>query len=431
MQLLQHFLVNILIQAYFYSRATSELPVNPVNDQYSDIEGDTEEGIPDEEQDVSNDRGSDEEDIDTESHIDVDACATLQDVFRKTHGYFAKKFCTVEKTIKWQLNLSNDAAKRFKLRIETDLAETWLGKPKASVNESVGTWGSSDLSFKLKGKWVPEQFIKNHPSRIPFNFDNSEDEEYFHDKFDFTSGKKIQLPTCIFSPNSTMNTDSSLHLFEYWGRMGLLDSEITHNILDLNKDMIASNLNVLNDIDVDDGKNVKEMLNVVISNMENILNFNGLAVQSNYRAKSFLILSTVKAKFDLRSQVLDKFEGDDNLIEKLQYSNFYTKSLFGPVSEELYNKPGCSNRRAPLQAKVSQPVKRQASQRGNKNKRARYDHFNYDRVSNNSFNYGFNESRPKNFENRYEPRYASQSVFPKVRNQRGASQTRGRRGSKR
>ena len=213
--------------------------------------------------------------------------------------------------------------------------------------------------------------------------------------------------------------------------MGLINSEITHNILDLNKDMIASNLNVINDIDVDDAKNTKEMLNVVIANMENILNFNGLAVQSNYRAKSFQILSSVKAKFDIRSQVLDKFEGDPNLTEKLQYSNFYTKSLFGPVSETLYNKPGCSNRRAPLQAKGSQPVKRQASQRGNKSKRARFDHFNYDRVPNNSFNYGFNDSRPKNFENRYEPRYASQSVFPKVQNQRGSFQKRGKRGSKR
>ena len=388
------------------------------------------EGYAEDEQSDNNDGVSDEEDDATESLIDVDACATIQDVFRKTHGYFAKKFSTAEKTIKWQLNLSKDAAKKFKLRIETDLAETWLGKPKASVNDSVGTWGTTDLTFKAK-RWSPEQFVNNHPSRVPVSFDNSEDEEYFLAKSEFSSGKKIPLPTCIFSPNSAMINDSSSHLFEYWGRMGLLDSEITHNMLDLNKDMLASNLNVLNDIDVEDVNKTKEMINVVKSNMENIINFNGLAVQSNYRAKTFHILSTVKAKFDIRAQVLDKFEGDTNLIEKLQYSNFYTKSLFGSVPEELYNRSGCSNRRAPLLAKGSQSVKRQTIQRGNKSKRAKYDNFNYDRVSNNNFNQGFYDNRSKNFENRYEPRFASQSVFPKVTNQRGASQKRGKRGSKR
>ena len=94
---MQHCLINILIQAPFYSRATSEVPVNPVNDQYSDNEGYTEEGIPEEEQSDTNDRISDEEDNTTESHIDVEACTTIQDVFRRTHGYFAKKFSTAEK----------------------------------------------------------------------------------------------------------------------------------------------------------------------------------------------------------------------------------------------------------------------------------------------------------------------------------------------
>ena len=144
-----------------------------MNDHISDNEGYTEDDR--DEQSDTNDGVSDDEDNTTESHIDIDACATIQDVFRKTHGYFAKKFSTAEKTIKWQLNLSKDAAKRFKLRIETDLAETWLGKPKTSVNDSVGTWGTTDLTFKLKSKWVPEQFVNNHPSRVPFSFDSSEE----------------------------------------------------------------------------------------------------------------------------------------------------------------------------------------------------------------------------------------------------------------
>ena len=101
------------------------------------------------------------------------------------------------------------------------------------------------------------------------------------------------MPTSIFSPNSAINTDASIHLFEYWGREGLLDSEITHNILELNKDMVGSNLNVLKSIDLTDLEDAKEKLDILKSNMQNIFNFNGLAVQSNYRSKTFHILTNV------------------------------------------------------------------------------------------------------------------------------------------
>jgi len=46
-----------------------------------------------------------------QSHIHVDVCATIQDFFRRTHDYSAKKFCTAVKTMKWNLKLSKDPAK--------------------------------------------------------------------------------------------------------------------------------------------------------------------------------------------------------------------------------------------------------------------------------------------------------------------------------
>ena len=58
--------------------------------------------------------------------------------------------------------------------------DTWLGTPKVSQNDSVGTWSSKKLIFNKK--WVPEQFTKQHPVRIFFNFNDSEDAEYFEQK---------------------------------------------------------------------------------------------------------------------------------------------------------------------------------------------------------------------------------------------------------
>ena len=400
---------------------------SPVEDAKSD------EGSVVEEDSDNSDGFSDDEEFVKESHNDYEAVANIQDVFKQTHGFFEKKFCTAERNIKWKLNLADDASKRLKFLIDTDLDDTWLGTPKSSKNDSVGTWPARKLIFNAKNKWVPEQFTKQHPVRIPFKFNDSNDAEYFEQKFLMSHGKRIELPTSIFSPNSAVNTDGSIHLFEYWGREGLLDSEITHNILELNKDMVGSNLNVLKSIDLNDVDDAKEKLDILKANMQNIFNFNGLAVQSNYRSKTFHILTNVKAKYELRSQILRKYEGEAGLIEKLQGSHFYTNTLFGPIAEELYNKPGCSNWKAPLQAKSFQSFKRKGNQSGPKVKKARVDyHSNYGRNFNSGATNSFNDYKPKNYDNTwYEPRYSSQPLFPRDQRQRGSGQKRGKRGSKR
>ena len=74
---------------------------------------------------------SDDEDFVKESHNDYEAVSNIQDVFKQTHGFFEKKFCTAERNIKWKLNLADDASKRLKFLIDTDLDDTWLGTPKA------------------------------------------------------------------------------------------------------------------------------------------------------------------------------------------------------------------------------------------------------------------------------------------------------------
>ena len=66
-----------------------------------------------------------------------------------------------------------------------------MGTPKVSQNDSVGTWSSKKLIFNKK--WVPEQFTKQHPVRIFFNFNDSEDAEYFEQKFFNGMERKIEL----------------------------------------------------------------------------------------------------------------------------------------------------------------------------------------------------------------------------------------------
>ena len=247
------------------------------------------------------------------------------------------------------------------------------------------------------------------------------------------SSRKFALPTGIFSPNST-SVDTKMNLFEYWGRQGTLDCEITHNILDLCADMTASVLNVIKELDLsqDGAQNTLEGVKI---NLENILNFNTLACQSNYRSKSFAILTCVNAKLELRSLILDKYDGDADIIEKLKHSNLFTNTVFGPIPKELYiTGNSCSYRKAPLQAKNRGGKgygKRVASNLGSQNKRGKFDFNNNAQVRRQSDYNKSNYNNQGNYNNQanFESRYASHSLFPRG-GQRGAKQRGGKRGFK-
>ena len=331
------------------------------------------------------------------------------------------------------LRFLSNASKNLQLKIKTDLGETWLGKPKGSEDGVVGTWTPSKLQFTSKWNWVPEQFSKEHPKRVPYKLESGEDEEFFTEKFLVPNSRKFALPTGIFSPNSTV-VDTKMNSFEYWGRQGTLDCEITHNILDLCGDMTASVLNVIKELDLsqDGAQNTLEGVKI---NLENILNFNTLACQSNYRSKSFSILTCVNAKLELRSLILDKYEGDADIIEKLKHSNLFTNNVFGPIPKELYiNGNSCSSRKAPLQAKKKGFGKRMANNLGSQNKRGKFDfnnnvqvrrHSDFNKSNyNNQVNYNNNNNNAN-----FESRYASHSLFPRG-GQRGAKQRGGKRGFK-
>ena len=310
--------------------------------------------------------------------------------------------------------------------VKPDLDDTWLAHPQGSDCDPIGTWLPKKLNFSSKNNWVPEAFAKQQPKRVPFKFTDTECEEFFEEIFLFRPNTKIPLPTGIFSPNSNTVSDKNLHLFEYWGRQGVLDCEVTHNMLDLNNDMLLGIHNVIRELDLSSPE-AKNTLDGVKNNVENIIHFNTLATQSNYRSKTFAIQTNVKAKSELRSIILEKYEGDEDVIEKLSCSSFFTNSLFGPIPKAMTNpQTSCSGRKALLQAKK---FKAQTKRKGQVNysqaKRGRFD-FNKNR---NNFNYVNKfDSYNDNF-NRYESKYATNSLFPKG-GQRGAKIKRGKRGSK-
>ena len=329
---------------------------------------------------------------------------------------FGKKFSNVSKKFRHGLEFSSEKkAKDVKLNIDLDLKDTWLNHPEGNSNDPIGVWEVDHLVFNQKFKCVPEAHHKEHPSRVPFNILDKEGEKFFKDKYLVTPNKKISLPTNIFSPNSVTIGDTNLHDFEYWSRQGILDAELTHNMLDLNQDILKGVLHVLSENDMSSLDT--NILETVKDQLNNIMNLNCLTMQSNFRCKSYAIVSNVKAKLGLRSMVLEKFEDDPTIFEMLKCSSFFTDSLFGPLPKSLTEvQPNCSGRKSLLKGKISVNSNKRKPQQSNiSNKRGRFDFNNYARgrgSANRGRGFSENLNNANNNSN-FGSRYATSTLFPK------------------
>ena len=428
-----------LVLFYFiiFSRLTTNptIPTQPQSIQGSDHEVEEQEEVLFLNPEVNEFEHENEEDDmvdETNNPSDSLAISSIQDVFAKAKEHFGLKFTSAKQKIKYGLDIVDKSMKNIKFLVKPDLQDSYLKNPKGTDTDPIGLWGVNDLIFKHKNHWVPEAHAKEHPRRVPFKFLDSDSEKFFVEKHLITPGKKFNLPTSIFSPNSVVINDTKMHDFEYWGRQGVLDNEITQNMLDLNFDMVLGVSNVLKSLDLN-APEASVTLNAVVENLQNVLNFNTLSRQSNYRCKTFAILTCVKAKSELRSMVLNRYEDDANIKEMLMCSSFFSDNLFGPLPKSLTEvQPNCSGRKALLSSKFnSNPVKRKPHQVNSQSKRGKFD-WNRGNYNNNNFNdksnYNNGGSHTKN--NTQETRYATSSLFP-----RGAQQSYrsrgGRRGSKR
>ena len=209
--------------------------------------------------------------------VDKTIISSIQDVFCRVKTHFGLKFTSTKQKIKYGLDLGDNSSKSVKLIVTPDLQETYFKHPVGNDTDPIGLWDTSDLNFKHKNNWATEAHAKEHPRRVPFKILDPDVKTNFVDKCLIVPNKKFSLPTSIFSPNCTTIGDTRMHEFEYLGRQGVLDNEITQNMLDLNHDMVLGVSNVLKTLDLN-APDPSDTLNVVIENLQNVLNFNTLQV---------------------------------------------------------------------------------------------------------------------------------------------------------
>ena len=382
-----------------------------------------------EEKETENENSSEE---DSEVEDGEEKVANIQDVLAGAYKFFPGKFQKVtDKNIKFGVRSITKNTKLM-FNIQINLKDSWLGDPTEVVGENDRCWDPDKLVFKKNFKWVPQNVHLQHPRRMPINFNDEAEELFFKDApLIGGSSHKVHLNSGIFSPNK-VTLDSKFTKIESWGRQGVLECEVTGNIISFCADMMGGISNLLEGLNINDQDST--IMKRVEKNISNVNNFLDLALQTNYRARSFATATCVNAKQELRQSVLDKFNGVANVKEKLLCSDFHTESLFGPIPRDLYNGgASCGIKKPPLTLKTtSQPnagTKRQGSKMNLPNKRQR---FNYDYGNQNygNQNYGNSFVRPNSQGNNQNwDRFASKALFH-GESPRGGKQKRGGKNSR-
>ena len=382
-----------------------------------------------EEKETENENSSEE---DSEVEDEEEKVANVQDVLAGAYKFFPGKFQKVtDKNIKFGVRSITKNTKLL-FNIQINLKDSWLGDPTEVVGENDRCWDPDKLVFKKNFKWVPQNVHLQHPRRMPINFNDEAEESFFKDApLIGGSSHKVHLNSGIFSPNK-VTLDSKFTKIESWGRQGVLECEVTGNIISFCADMMGGISNLLEGLNINDQDST--IMKRVEKNISNVNNFLDLALQTNYRARSFATATCVNAKQELRQSVLDKFNGVANVKEKLLCSDFHTESLFGPIPRDLYNGgASCGIKKPPLTLKTtSQPnagTKRQGSKMNLPNKRQRFN-FDYGNQNYGNQNYGNSFVRPNSQGNNQNwDRFASKALFH-GESQRGGKQKRGGKNSR-
>ena len=318
--------------------------LNPYGDESDDLvsQGNEDQEVLNdtEDQEVVDDEQCDEclEDAPQDSH----SAGLMKDILLAIYKYFGKAFSVSKNRIIHGFENATRSASDIKVAITTDLECTWLKAPTPKGSDAIGTWPKGELKFINKYNWVHEDFSKMIPRQLPIKFVSNEAEKFFARKYIAPPGK-ISLPSQVFTQDTFTMPKSETHLYEYFGRQGTLECEISHNLLDLTDDMIKALVAKFDTLDLNDQDNDK--IKVIKDTFVNLANVNRLAIQSNYRCKTYSIVSCVKAKTALRDSVLNRFKGSNNTKEALRGSSFFTDSLFGPLPSSLTdNLNACSSR---------------------------------------------------------------------------------------
>ena len=318
-----------------------------------------------------------------------------------------------------------------------DMSHTWLQDvEKADVTKDT-YWIKANLDKISKYPYIPslDKNIK-FPKRLPVSFPSNTEENYFLAQNFAKSGAKLTVPSLIFGADSMKIPNSEDPMFEFWGRQCTLECQVTNELLLLETNITNSISELLERLDISDDN--ADTINDIKHSVSLLLDTNKLARASNFRAKSWSITSSCKAKLNMRDTLLSKVKGDDYIKNALRGSCFMNEEIFGPIPENVQSKIDSFSNRSDAKL-TTKRTGESISRRGNSKRRGSINSFNYTPSNyhsnyNQGYNYGYDA--PSTSSSNQMGTQASQSALfhekPRHRGSRGKSHRgRGRgRGSR-
>ena len=222
----------------------------------------------------------------------------------------------------------------------SDIQHTWLVD--LEISEVVGNsaWTTEQLTKMNSSPFMPSlNSAIPFPRRLNVKFPSKTMEDYFEaGMIGSKTTKGIKIPSVHFMKDRFKLPPSDDPKFEFWGRKGVLDCQITHELLTLESDLIKSLTELLETLEVTD-QNIDTHTSIK-QKLKLFCNVNGLALQSNFRARSWAATTSCKAKLNMRDIILQKTSGDSVVSEALRGSCFLNEGIFGPIpqdTQELVN----------------------------------------------------------------------------------------------
>ena len=268
---------------------------------------------------------------------DMTPSAYTRDILQQINGIWPIHFSCESLNVVHGFGKNVCNSRDIKLHITnlSDLSHTWLMDLEGNEDITENHWTEEMRGKMNKNPFVPRDSVKEFPKRLPYKFQQKSAQQYFAAP-DMGFNKKVTLPTVIFSQEYTKTPENTDHLFEFYGRQGSLDCQITHKLLEMQVDMVSNISEALDCLDVSDSSSVHFF--AIKEGLDSLMNTITLAKQSNYRAKSFSIATSCKSKLKIRESILNKYDGDVSIKDALKGSNFFTNQLFGPISKSLQDK---------------------------------------------------------------------------------------------
>ena len=146
------------------------------------------------------------------------------------------------------------------------------------------------------------------------------------------SAKGIEVPSIHFNKDRFQLPQSDDPKFEFWGRQGSIDCQVTHELLSLESNLVKSVAVLLDSLEPSERD--ADVHVAIAKKLQLFIHTNGLALQSNFRARTWALTSSCKAKLNIRDVILDKTKGDSVVSEALRGSCFLNKGIFGPIPQD-------------------------------------------------------------------------------------------------